>query len=393
VLTANTRLISESGIRPNMAKFLVLLLLLTATTTGCAHFHMDRHGKVYVYVRLTYLRDRVATVSNRIAQVTNGQELEVLGHNRRFLKVKTDKNVVGWIEERSVIDEATHEAFVKLAERSAKDPVVATAVARDDIYLHLRPGRDTDRFYLLAANTKVQLLARGSTPKSTSGSTAPSSQSQAAAKSTAADAQSASDTQPATPPVVMEDWWLVRDGQGHTGWLLSRGVDMDIPVEILIYGERQRIVGAYALTKVIDPEAETPNHEVPVYVALLCTPKAGLSYDFDQIKVFTWNTKRHRYETAFRTRGIQGYLPVTIGSQQRTNGGSAPTFSFQIASNANIATDPDTGVNHPVSPRTISFVLLDTTVRRTGSDMGPIPVMQSDDDKAKADKAAKKKKR
>ncbi|MGA2674219.1 MAG: SH3 domain-containing protein [Terracidiphilus sp.] len=373
------------------------------------------HETVYVSVRQMYLHDRVAAVSNRVAEVTNGQPLEVLEHGRRFLKVKTQKNEIGWIEERAVIDSKTYDAFDQLASQHKQDPVVATAALRDDLYLHISPGRDTEHFYLLAGNAKVQLLARASVPKTSAPGSAPTSQpaatgaaktsppvpgpaktpspvpaSPAAKKpsSPAPSGQALVPTAPEAPPVILEDWWLVRDASGHTGWLLAGRVDVDVPDEIGVYGEGQRIVGAYVFAKVTDPEATTPNHEVPEYVTVLSPPKSGLPFDFDQVRVFTWSLKHHRYETAFRLHPIQGYLPLRT-SFQPAPGGSVPVFSFEIANGPNVSTDPATGITRPVSARTISYMMVDTQVKRTGSDMGPIPVTHSPDEKPKTAKTAK----
>ena len=359
-----------------------------------------------------YLHDRVAAVSNRVAEVVNGQPLDVLEHGRRFLKVKTQKNEIGWIEERAVIDSKTFGAFNLLASQHQQDPVVATAVLRDDIYLHILPGRETEHFYLLAGNSKVQLLARSSLPKASAqglgqtarqtvsksplsaknSSPAPSSPEAAGQRSqTPASAQPVPGP-PEAPPVVMEDWWLVRNAAGHTGWLLASRVDVEVPDEIAAFAEGQRIVGAYMLAKVIDPQASTPNHEVPEYLTILSPLRAGLPFDFDQVRVFTWNIRHHRYETAFRLHPIQGYLPVRA-TYDPALGGSVPVFSFQIANGQNLSTDPATGIAHPASPRTIKYVMVDHQFKRAGPDLGPIPYTHSPEAKPKSAKPAKKKAR
>ncbi|MDE3202328.1 MAG: SH3 domain-containing protein, partial [Acidobacteriota bacterium] len=227
-----------------------------------------------------------------------------------------------------------------------------SATLRNDYYLHLTPGRETDRFYLLGENAKVQLLKRASIPRANARATTPG----------------------APPP--LEDWWLIHDAQNHYGWMLASGFDVNAPFSIAQYSEGQRIVGAYILRRAHDDQSTQPDHEVPEYVVALAPYKWGLPYDFDQIRVFTWNVKRHRYETAFRLRNIQGYLPITLSTEPANGGGTNPVFSFQIATTPNAAIDPATGVSHPAAPRTISYALVQTIVRRTGKDTAPLPTFK-----------------
>jgi hypothetical protein len=353
-----------------------------------------------------YIHDRVAAVSNRVGEVVNGQPLEVLEHGRRFLRVKTQKNEIGWIEQHAVIDQQQYQAFASLAGQHKQDPVVATGVIRDDVYLHISPGRETEHFYLLPANAKVQLIARASMPKSGSpGAAAPPRPAEPATEkssipgetpvhaATRPIAVTPSPAHPAlahpdAPPPVLEDWWLVRDADGRAGWLLSSRVDVDVPDSVGVYAEGQRMVGAYAFAHVTDPESDAPDHQVPEYVTVLSPPKSGQPFDFDQVRVFTWSVKKHRYETAFRLHPIQGFLPVRI-SRQPVKDGTAPAFSFQLASGSDVSVDPATGITRPASPRTINYVMIDTSVKRIGPDMGPIPILHEAGEKSA--KAAKKK--
>ena len=295
---------------------------------------------VYVVAKQTYLRDRVAAVSNRVALVSNGEPLEVVEHGRRFLKTKTSKGEVGWIEDHMVIDQATYDQFAALQQQHAHDPVVATGVLRDDLYLHVKPGRETDRFYLLPENQKLQLLIRASVPKPAPPQgflhRAPSCGRKPREKS----GQRKVGCKASCETVPMEDWWLVRDSRGQVGWMLSRRLDVDVPDEIAGYSEGQKIVGAYVLTKVYDPESSLPDKLVPEYVSVTNAYKDGLPYDFDQVRVFTWNVKKHRYETAYRQRNIEGYLPVTVSQNKNAQGQPVPEFSITVATSDAVKVDP-----------------------------------------------------
>jgi len=362
---------------------------------GCARFRHEHHEMVYVSIRTTYLHDRVAPVSNRVCEVVNGQPLEVLERGKRFLKVKTGKNEIGWIEERAVIDEKTYDGFVQLGVQHKDDPAQATATLRDDLAMHLLPGRETPRFYLLAANAKVQLLARASALKNAADASALPLPAKAAKPGEAGKAPPAANPKTTAPPnaagaepvapPVMEDWWLARDAQGRVGWLLAGRLDVDVPDEIAQYAEDKRIVGAWVLTKVTDSESDTADHQVPEYLTVLDPLQSGLPFDFDEVRVFTWSIKHHRYETAFRLHPIQGYLPVRVFTRN-TAKGNVPAFSFQIAGNNDVRTDPATGITRPVTARTINYDMIDTRVERIGPDMAPIPITHEPGEKKPAAK-------
>ena len=182
---------------------------------------------VYVTAKGTFLRDRIAAVSNRTGNVVIGQRLEILDGNKRFYKVKTDKGEVGWIDEKAVATEAVSKEFEDLNTAHAKDSYVASGVVRDDVYLHSKPGRDTDKLYRLEEGEKLKLLRRASTLKPVPPGTV-----RVAAIAVAPGKKTVKSAMPepvvAEPP-AMEDWWLVRDSHNHTGWMLSRMMDVDVP--------------------------------------------------------------------------------------------------------------------------------------------------------------------
>jgi SH3-like domain-containing protein len=337
--------ISSKRMNQRRARVLVAIALFCALS-GCSRFRPHPSDKyVYVTSKQTYLRDRVAAVSNRTGTATNGEQLVVLDHARRWVKVRTPSGEIGWIEERLTAPQDLADKFDALRKDHQNDPVVATATTSDDAYLHVAPGRLTDKLYLLTQNGTLSLLQRASV-----------------AKPVTAGAQPQASADPNAPPAgpIYEDWWLVRDAKGQTGWVYSRLLEVSAPDSLLRYAEGQRIVGAYILTHVDDPASGILDNgntvtSIPVYVTVLSPYKAGLPFDFNQVRVFTWNTKKHRYETGFSEHNIVGYLPVKLGATKDPYGKGAlaglmlPAFTYRVlAANQPIPTpDPTTGLIKP----------------------------------------------
>jgi SH3-like domain-containing protein len=324
-------------------------ILLAIALSGCSHFRPHPSDKyIYVTAKQTFLRDRVAAVSNRTGATTNGEQLVVLERARRWVKVRTPRGEIGWIEDRLTVPQEIADQFDTLRKDNQQDPIVATATTSDEAYLHVAPGRQTDKLYLLTESGTLSLLKRASVPKPVTPGAPP-----------AVDATGA----PAGP--ILEDWWLVRDSRGQTGWVYSRLLEVSAPDSLLRYAEGQRIVGAYILAHVEDPDSGILDNgntitSIPEYVTVLSPYKAGLPFDFNQVRVFIWNSKKHRYETGFSERNIVGYLPVKIGSSIDPYGKGAegkgadaaqklPTFTYRVlAGDQPIPTpDPTTGLTHP----------------------------------------------
>jgi len=153
-------------------------------------------------------------------------------------------------------------------------------------------------------------------------------------------------------------------------------LDVDVPDEIAGYSEGQKIVGAYALTKVYDPESSLPGKMVPEYVSVTNAYKDGLPYDFDQVRVFTWNVKKHRYETAYRQRNVEGYLPVTVSESKNPQGQPVPVFSITVATSDAVKVDPLTGGARPAQTDVLKYQLEGGMVKRvtTSGPPGSAPV-------------------
>jgi hypothetical protein len=176
-------------------------------------------------------------------------------------------------------------------------------------------------------------------------------------------------------------------------------IDVDAPDTLTRYSEGQKFVGAYVLTTVHDEGAPTDQKDVPVYVAVMNSYKTGLPYDFDQVRVFTWSLQHHRYETAFREKNIEGYLPVTVTKMKDPYGKSPmaqdvlPAFSYRVltADAPAVVPDPTTGAVVPTKTTTKTYRLEGNLVRSVGP-AGAAPVAEAHPE-AEVEKKDKKKRR
>jgi len=297
----------------------------------------------YVSASQAALRDQVATIYSRVGNVKNGERVEVLDHEKRFARVRTASGIEGWIEQRYLVDQKTFDALQKLTQDNLNDPVQAPGILRNETNLHVTPGRETEHLYQLASGAKVAILKRATTEKQTG--TVPAAR-PAAATSTKLGAK-------APPGPVLEDWWLVRDDQGRVGWVLARMVDVDVPLEIAQYAEGQRFVAFFVLNEVQDTDKGV-QRKISQYLCVLTDPHDGLPYDFDQVRVFTWNARKHRYETAYREHGLNGVLPVRVTQENFDKEGTLPVFILHVRDQTGNILDRKYKLNTPIVRRVLA---------------------------------------
>ena len=121
------------------------------------------------------LRDHVAAVYEKTGVVKNGERVEVLDHDRHFVKVRTATGAMGWVEQRYLVSEEVYDRLQKLIADNENDPVQAQGATRNDTNLHVEPGRDTEHLYQISSGEKLSLLKRGTAEKP--GAVAPQSRS------------------------------------------------------------------------------------------------------------------------------------------------------------------------------------------------------------------------
>ena len=371
----------EKPLSPLNSRFRLLCLRLSLVCallpvllylTSCKHSGAVGSGEImYVSAPQATLRDHVAVIYNRVGAVNNGERVEVLERQKRFVRVRTAQKVEGWVELRALVPSEIYNQFQQLSKDNHSTPVEGHGVTRVELNMHVTPGRETDTLYQLPENSKVELLKRAtdtratpeeiasrraaemaralgenkpvakkdSTRKPQAAQTpvavppqppAPAAQPPAGAAKAAPNPSSNASQHPATEeepkPKPMDDWWLVRDQRGRTGWVLARMVDVDIPLDVAQYAEGQRIQAAFVLNTVQDEVKGV----IPQYLVLLNENKDGLAYDFNQVRVFTWNLKRHRYETGYREHYIIGYFPATVSTENFGKEGAMPVFTVRM---------------------------------------------------------------
>lgn len=267
--------------------FAISFLLLE----GCRRISPPKE-RARIAVAQVSVKKTQAALSTVVAELQRGDEVEVLSRESHWMHVRTSGGQEGWIEETAALNQTIIEAEEKLTAESKTDAVQADGLLQSAANLHVAPGRDGPVYTRIPKDEKVEVLGRTLTdrPAQTSTSTT-------------------SEISP-TSPLKRDPWLKVRTQDGTLGWVYSPSVNLAVPDAIASYSESRRIVAWLVLNQVEIEDGKRVNQ----YVVADLEPGIAPEYDFDRIRVFTWNRKRSRYETAFRENRIHGMYPIRIFS-------------------------------------------------------------------------------
>lgn len=312
----------------------VLLTLAALLLVSCSNEpeRAPAIGEAFIGPATLTLRKDIDTKSAGVGVVHHGDRVEIIGQRRLWYKVRTDKGVEGWTDDRQLLDSAQMARLRKLAEETAGLPSQGRATTYDILNVHTEPNRNSPSFVQVqekeafdvithrivpraAKQPKRQLIKPR--PKATTmpkkavskkygdvplppAPSAPAPPVDWIALSKERNAQADADT----PPAAQDDWTLIRTASGQSGWVLTSRVYMLIPDAVAQYAEGHRITSYFSIG-LVDDHGE--KHDIWLWTTI---EALGQDYDFDSYRVFTWSMNHHRYETAYIQRRERGYLPV-----------------------------------------------------------------------------------
>lgn len=311
-----------------------VLLLLLPLAAGCSREPRARAiGEGYVSASSVTLRDRLGAGSSSVATVQGGERVEILQRRRRSLRVRTAAGVEGWLEERHIIGNEIYERAQQLLRETVARPSQGRAQAHELVNLHLEPSRPSPRLFQLQQGETCDVLEHRAVERPLPPGAPPPTTPEPARKG----------KKRRTSGPKMEDWFLVR-AKGKAGWALARFIDMAVPSEVARFAEGRAITAWQVLSEVQDDGEKKPEY------LWATSQKVGSPYDFDGIRVITWNTARNRYQLAYQEWNLSGVYPLAVG-REPIEDGEVPTFAV-------------TTLDREGKRVTRHFVLLGNKVRR-----------------------------
>jgi hypothetical protein len=311
-----------------MKKKLLIAVPLLALVALTAWFFRPKHeqlGEAYVSEKTVTLWSSMAQVREPLGALRYGDRVDTLAKRNDFVKVRTSSGTVGWIDGRLLMDSTLWQRSAALLKRAESLPVQGSGRTKVATNLRVEPGRSAPRVYQFGRGVPVQILARASADAVQTGDEKEPGDSQATKK---------------------EDWFLVRGVASRppnettartqvppnttepgdqsvpiAGWVIARFLELDVP-DVVREGANAanlRPIAWFELNRVDDASGKKAQ-----YLLAAARGSEGQSCDFSVLRVYTWNGKKSRYETAFIENNLCGRLPIQTGK----SASGQPEFRF-----------------------------------------------------------------
>jgi hypothetical protein len=304
----------------------VPLLCLVALLAWIFRPKHEYIGDAYVSERSVTLWSSAAQVREPIDTLHYGDRVDIIARRNDNVKVRTVSGEIGWTDGRVLLDPGLWQRSVKLLGAARDMPVQARGRTKVQTNLRVEPGRSEHRLYQFGRGVPVEIVAR-----------------------TVADWTQVTDENSNEPQETKkEDWFLIRavatrpPGEGSAssaaantttqpgdqsvpiaGWVVARFIELDLPeaVRMGLSSANVRPIAWFELNRI-----PTPAGDKPQYLAAGVRGSEGQPCDFSTLRVYTWNQKRTRYETAFIENNLCGQIPIRVGKGPK----GEPEFRFAV---------------------------------------------------------------
>jgi hypothetical protein len=375
-----------------MKRKLLVAIPLLCIVAVAAWFFRPKHetvGEGYIGERSVTLWSGIAQVREPLNSLHYGERVEIVARHNDNTKVRTSSGEVGWIDARSLMEPELWQRSAALLSQAQSLTVQARGRTKVATNLRVEPGRTQPRLYQFARGNPVEVVAR-----------------------TIADVTQSSDEKEApnnSADAKKEEWLLVRGlatrppGENNAraqytttqpgdqstpiaGWIIGRFVELDLPDPVRegTSSANVRPVAWFELNSVADPSGPKPQ-----YLVAATRGPEGQPCDFTILRVYTWNPRKSRYETAYIENNLCGQLPVHVGKSPK----GEPEFRFHTKDGPAQGGSPkarstaDSSANNSGDERV--YRLMQTVIRRIHQE-GEATVLAK---KTKSKAAAKSKKK
>lgn len=324
-------------------------------------------GEAFVGPASLNIRKELSLKSPVSAALRHGERVEILQTRRRFVRVRTARDVEGWTHERALLSPKEMQGLEQLKKEVAHLHSHGAATTYGPLNVHTAPNRQSPSFLQIQEGTSIEILRHQLVPRNAPPPTkelltprrsvprpkpgrkkrdstssvppppapkAPQPPEDWLEQSGWIDGRAPERPEPEEPhqppaPPPRDEWTLIRTREGVSGWVLRSRLALSIPDEILQYAEGKRITSYFKV-------GETRSKDGAKTVWLWTTVDRRTSdADFDSIRVFVWNLRRHRYETGLIERNWAGSFPITVGpvpppKSIRGAPGAVPGFIVQV---------------------------------------------------------------